>query len=373
MIRKLISPSMRFALREAGDWLKEKQNLWRLWNWEIARFPQAGSSLYHILYAGRKSSRGFANTFLKADGEANTGQTGADLPATTVFVCELPVPGALCVPTQLRAIVPLGRPIDEILERYDKTLRQNLRKWRTRYRLQQALTDEEIERADLEMIRPFARARHGNAAIQLSPGLVRQYAWKFGRLDLVLLGEEVVGCQLGRAYTREGKRYWLIVRFGSPEAVFTDPKRLREINSIGNHLELEWAIENGFDYFDMGMSLARPKDGILQHKRRRGGELDLNAYHHYFYVRLPKAGSARFLWNAPLFAVESRHLTLHLGLPDGPSDEEVAGHYRETGFGGLFKIYLHCARPAGQQLLETLNSYYAHQKSPPIIKCISSS
>ena len=372
MIRTLISPSMRLALRDTRDWLREKFKLWQLWNWEIARFPQQGSGRYNILYVGRKSSREFANTFLKADDGLNSGQIEVDLPAKTVFVCELPVPGALCVPTQLRAIVPLGRPIHEILARYDKSLRQNLHKWSTRYRLQQALTDAEIERADRDMIRPFARARHGNAALQLSPGLVRQYARKFGRLDLVLSGEEVVGCQLGRTYTRHGKRYWLIVRFGSPEAVFTDPKRLREINSIGNHLELEWAIENGFDYFDMGMSLARPKDGILQHKRRRGGELDLNAYHHYFYVRLPKAGSAMFLWNTPLFSVENRQLTLHLGLPNGPSDEDFGIHYREMGFGGLLKIYLHYDRQPSQQLLETLNSYFTHQKPPPIVLCLPS-
>jgi len=77
------------------------------------------------------------------------------------------------------------------------------------------------------------------------------------------------------------------------------------------------------------------------------------------------------LWDAPLFAVEHRSLTLHLGLPEGPSDEEVANRYREMGFGGLSKVYLHCARQAGESLLDTLRSRYTHQKIPPVVVCVS--
>ena len=83
-------------------------------------------------------------------------------------------------------------------------------------------------------------------------------------------------------------------------------------------------------------------------------------------------GAAQFLWDSPLFAIERRKLTLHLGLPDGLSDDEISKRYREMGFAGLFKVYLHCAKRPGERLLETLRGYYAHQKSPPIVETIPS-
>ena len=89
-------------------------------------------------------------------------------------------------------------------------------------------------------------------------------------------------------------------------------------------MALEWAIENGFDYYDIGTCLARPDDGLLEWKRRRGGDVDTLGNNGYLFVRLPKVGIAQFLWETPLFAVEGKELTLHLGLPDGPSDEEIA-------------------------------------------------
>ena len=79
---------------------------------------------------------------------------------------------------------------------------------------------------------------------------------------------------------------------------------------------------------------------------------------------------AQFLWETPLFAVEGKKLTLHLGFPDGQSDEEVAERYREMGFGGLSKVYLHCAKAPPEQLLETLRARYGHLKVPPVMESI---
>jgi hypothetical protein len=307
---------------------------------------------------------------LGLDGDVNASRIGADLSLQAAYVSEMPIPGALRVPSYLSVIVPLGMPIEEITAGTGYELRRVLRKHRARYRTQQVLDDAEIDHADQEMLRPYASARHGTAAAQIGPDLVRRMAQKFGRLDLVLSGDEVVACQLGCAFTRAGKRYWSLIRCGYPEAVFSDSRRLHETNSINFYLALERALENGFDYFDMGGSLGRPEDGLLQWKKRWGGAVDTMGNHGYFHVRLPRVDVAQFLWDAPLFAVERHHLTLHLGLPDGPSDEEVAIRYRQMGFGGLFKIYLHCARPPGERLLETLRRLYTHQKSPPIVESI---
>ncbi|PPA00428.1 hypothetical protein C4E44_29915, partial [Pseudomonas sp. MWU12-2312b] len=231
---------------------------------------------------------------------------------------------------------------------------------------------DEIESADLQMLQPYAKARHGAAASQIETHEVRRVAKNAGRLDLVLLEDEVVACHLGCVITRAGKRYWSTIRFGYPETVYSDAKKLREINSITTFMALEWALENGFDYYDIGTCLARPDDGLLEWKRRRGGDVDTLGNYGYMFVRLPKTGAAQFLWETPLFAVEGKKLTLHLGLPDGPSDDEIASRYREMGFGGLSKIYLHCARKPQESVLETLRGRYSHLKTAPIMECVIS-
>ncbi|MBV7515017.1 hypothetical protein [Pseudomonas sp. PDM25] len=371
-VRKLISPSMRFELRKAVAWLRDILGRACFWRWEIVRFRLREDSLHDILYVGRKTQREFVKVLLGAKSQAVDSQLKLDTSDRTVWVSEMPTVGALYVPQYLSAVVPLSKSIDEITARYNAELRRNLRKNRLRYRMKRALNDDEIESADREMLRPYAKARHGTAASQIETHEVQRVAKVAGRLDLVLLEDEIVACHLGCVVTRAGKRYWSTVRFGYPDAVFSDTKKLREVNSITTFMALEWAIENGFDYYDIGTCLARPDDGLLEWKRRRGGDVDTLGNYGYLFVRLPKVGAAQFLWETPLFAVEGKQLTLHLGLPDGPSDEEVANRYREMGFGGLFKIYLHCSRTPGETLLGTLRSRYAHLKSPPVLESIVS-
>jgi hypothetical protein len=363
---------MRFELREASAWLREQLGRACLWNWEITRLPRQGDNPYDILYVGRKKRRHFAQILLAIKSAVDVAPLWTKRSSRTVLCSEMPVPGALCVPIVLRNILALDRPIEEIMARYEKKLRQTARKFREGYRLQQALSDAEIERADREMLQPFARARHGNSAMQIPSGKVRSLAQKYGRLDLVLSGDELVGCTIGYETIRAGKRYWCFERFGCPETVFSDQKRLSETTSIIYMLVIAWAIDNGFDYCDFTDDFARPDNELLQYKRRRGTALDTIGLQGSgcFHVRLPGMGAAQFLWNAPLFAVERHHLTLHLGLPDERSDEEAANRYRLMGFDGLFRIYLHCARLPDEQLVETLRSLYAHQKSPPNVEII---
>jgi len=372
LIRKLISPSQRFELRKVSAWLRDMLGRACFWRWEIARFKLREDSTFDILYVGRKAQREFAKVLLGAQPQVADSQLKVQKSERTVLVSEVPTPGALYVPHYLSAVVPLSRSLDEITARYNTELRRNLRKNRLRYRLKQALNDDEIESADREMLQPYAKARHGSAASQIATQEVHRVAKVAGRLDLVLLEDQVVACHLGCVITRAGKRYWSTVRFGYPDSVFTDTKKLREVNSITTFMALEWAIENGFDYYDIGTCLARPDDGLLEWKRRRGGDVDTLNNHGYLFVRLPKVGAAQFLWETPLFAVEGKHLTLHLGLPDGPSDEEVANRYREMGFGGLYKIYIHYAKLPGEELLETLRGRYSHLKSPPVLECVQS-
>jgi hypothetical protein len=368
---------MRYEIRNASARLRVILDRACLWRWEIARFRLQQEGPHEFLYVGRKSQREMAKLLIggKAPGNGPVSD-GAPQPAESdhvVMVSEVPTTGALNVPVYLSAVVPLGRSLEDITARYDSELRRNIRKNRPLYRVRQALLDEEIEWADREMLRPYAEARQGIHAAQLSTQEVFRIARTAGRLDLILLGDEVVACHLGCVITRGGKRYWSTMRFGYTEAIFSDAKKLREVNSITTFMALEWAIEHGFDYYDIGLCVARPDDGLLKWKRRRGGDIDSLSNHDYLFVRLPKAGTARFLWDTPLFAFEGKELTLHLGLPDGPSAEEIDTRYREMVFGGLDKIYLYCAENSGEQFLETLRSRYANVQATPVLERIASS
>ncbi|WP_207878380.1 hypothetical protein [Pseudomonas sp. 32_A] len=375
-IRKLITPSMRFEIRKLLIWTQDIMGRACLWRWEIARFRLQKSNDYEVLYVGRKSRREMARLLIGGKPEVDTqpgdGPQQSGAASHRLLISEMPSAGALYVPHYLSAIIPLGRPLEEIIARYDGELRRSIRKCRPLYRMQQVLTDGAIGKADREMLQPYAQARHGLYAKQFDSQEVVRIAQTVGRLDLIMKGDEVVACHFGCVITRAGKRYWSTLRFGYPEAVFSDPKRLREVNSITTFMALEWAIEQGFDYYDIGQCLARPDDGLLKWKRRRGGDVDTLGNQAYMFVRLPKAGIAKFLWEFPLFAVEDSKLTLHLGLPDGPSDQEVVDRYREMVFGGLFKIYIYCAKAPGELLLENLRDRYAHFQSPPILERVAS-
>lgn len=374
--RKFISPSMRYELRNVSNVIRDMLGRACFWRWEVARFRLQQESPYEILYIGRKQQREMAKLLIGGKGQQQAQGPESSAAATTanrVVVSELPTLGALSVPHYLSAVVPLGRSLDDITARYDSELRRSIRKNRPLYEMRQTLADDDIAMADRDLLRPYATARQGIHAAQFPTEEVFRLAKGVGRLDLITLNGEVVACHLGCEITRAGKRYWSTLRFGYCEAVFSDAKKLREVNSITTFMALEWALANGFDYYDIGLCLARPDDGLLKWKRRRGGDVDSLGNHAYMFIRLPRTGVAQFLWDTPLFAVEGNKLTLHLGIPDGSSDEELASRYHEMVFGGLHKIYLYGARSSGEQFLENLRERYASVKSPPTMERVLSS
>jgi hypothetical protein len=375
--RKLISPSLRYEIRTVSSMLRDILGRACFWRWEIARFRLQQASPYEILYIGRKQQREMAKLLIGGKAPRDAGELpDAAAPAAqnhVVVVSEVPTAGALSVPHYLSAVVPLGRSLDDITGRYDSELRRSIRKNRPLYQMRQTVDDDEIAMADRDLLRPYATARQGIHAAQFATEEVFRLAKGVGRLDLITLNGEVVACHLGCEITRGGKRYWSTLRFGYCEAVFSDAKRLREVNSITTFMALEWALEHGYDYYDIGLCLARPDDGLLKWKRRRGGDVDSLGNHAYMFVRLPRRGTAQFLWDTPLFAMEGNKLTLHLGLPEGTSDEEVASRYHEMVFGGLHKIYLYGAKSAGESFLETLRARYATFHTPPQMERVPSS
>jgi hypothetical protein len=373
IIKSLLSASMRFKIRSAVAWLRDQFDRARIWRWECVTLSRHQGSPYDFFYLGRKSRRELALKLLEVGNHISANEAGENSSSEIIYISEAPFFGALQMPSYLHAIVPLGRSLDEITASYGESLRRLIRNKKAQYRIQQTRDITEINRAEQDMLRPYAINRHGEGAAQLTKDEVQRIALKNGRLDLVYSGDQIVACHLGYEFSRNNKRYWATLRFGYPESVFTDPKRLKEINAINSHLELEWAIQNGYDYYDIGGCSGRPEDGLLQWKKRRGGVVDLMGNHAHFYVKLPQKGAAKFLWNSPIFSVKRSKLALHLGLPEGTSDEDFATRYCQIGFGGLSTVYLHCERYPGEDTLRRFNRLFVHQALPsPNIEVIQS-
>jgi hypothetical protein len=368
-IRDLLPPRLTFpvmaAVRRSRVWAGRAL----LWRWRLVRLAPREGSRFDVLFLGRREEAWRAWINLGLPGDVAPGPARPALRAPrTVLVSEAPLPGSLGIPWELHMVVPLGRTLDEIAATYDGELRRRLRKQQSRFRFRRVTEPAEVARINQEMLAPYAVSRHGASAYVMSDDDVLRMARRTGRLDLLLEGEAEVACHLGYEILRAGKRYWVTYLFGYPVGVFSDPRRLRDVNSANTWSALAWSLENGYDFYDMGACHARPDDGLLQWKRRRGGEPDLLRNEGFFHFRLPREDRALFLWESPLFAVEDGGLVLHLGVPAGPSDDEVVARWRELAFGGLAAVRLHWARPEGGSLLDRLREPFARQARPPPVE-----
>ena len=364
-LKNRVSPSLRFEIRQKKGQLKHFLSALCWWNWQNFVFTLSETSPIHIRYKGRPENKPVLMALLGAS-------HATDLPIATasnqIYVTEHPLRDAICVPFALITIVKLGRPIEEIITSYSKSLRRSIAAERPHYRYQTIVEIEQVDAVENNMLMPYAAARHDIGAAQLEPGLVRKFAQQaHGRLDVLLQGDEQVGCHLGNPYTRQGKRYWHVNRLGYPQTVFSDYKRWGEVNSINLHLALEAAITNGYDYCDYGVSLAKPGHGLIEWKRRRRGFLATHDNFKYFYMKLPKTGGAQFLFDTPVFGVEAGKATLHLGIPQGKSDDELLARYHEMGYAGLYKVYLDCVEPPSAQFIDSIRALYADQESQPLV------
>lgn len=365
ILKSCVSPSLRFEIRQKKGQFKNFIASLNWFKWQHFSFPLSETNSTTVHYKGRSENKAILMALLGTDSAASY----PNIPSgPKVYVTEHPMRDAICIPFALITIVKLGRSIEDIVATYAKSLRRSINSERPNYRYQAIDDINKIDAIENSMFKPYATARHDIGAAHLEVGVVRKFAQKaHGRLDLLLRGDEEVGCHLGNPYTRKGKRYWHVNRLGYPSSVFTDYKRWGEVNSINLHLALEVAIENGYDYCDYGVSLAKPGHGLIEWKRRRRGFLATHDNFRYFYMKLPRTGGAQFLWDTPVFGVEGGKPTLHLGIPADKTEEEILARYNEMGYGGLYKVYLDCVTTPSTQLVESIRALYADQDPQPLI------
>ncbi len=333
------------------------------WQWRKSSFLTSETSITGVQFLGKANNKPLLIALLGLSNEHKVQGSGIQ---NKISITDFPMPNALCIPATLTTLVSLNRPIDDILATYSRSLRRSIVGQRTQYRYEAVNDVDKITATETEMLKPYANARHESAHHLDLDTIINLATSEYGRLDLLYLNDETVGCHLGNSYERQGKSYWHVNRFGYPENIYTDYKHWGEVNSMNLHLALEAAIQKGYDYCDYGGSLARPGAGLIEWKRRRKGFL-AEDYGQYFYLKYPKKGAAQFFWDSPLFNIEKHKIVLHLGIPAGKTDEEIMARYHEMGYGGLYKVYLHCTTTLNETLVHSVRDLYVDQEVKPLI------
>lgn len=330
--------SCKYIIRENKALVTDYCNRLKFWRRQIVYFNMHKMP-YTVKYVGKEFHVGTLKAVLGAVNEKDISQPQFQV----LHVSDFPKSGALRIPLSLNMVVPLNRSVDEIVATYAKSLRRAIKKQTTRFSYETVDDAETIRVLSETMLRPYAIARNGEAASQVAPEDAENMALgNYGAMYQLLDLGKPVGCHLGNAFVKAGKRYWHVNRFGYIESVFSDYKYLQEANSANLHLALIKAFEDGYDFCDYGYSLARPGDGLLEWKRRRKGQLMHYRSGNCVYLVPPSNGKHQFFWDNPMFSLEKDKLSLHLGIPSALEDEIVLSHYKEMGYDGLAKVYLHC-------------------------------
>ena len=355
--RRIVPPGVRCGAQRLRARLRARVALGRLWHWELVSLTGAPRP-YRVVYLGLSEQLKTTASLLNLD-RAEVQTVTPKMTPRTAVVSSAPLPRALKVPLNVHMVVPLGAPLEQVLERFDAQLRKRLERQRSRYSTVRVTSGSEVDLLTDTMLRPYARARHGDDATPMDHALVRRLALKVGRLDLLCKDGAPVGCRIGYPHTMgDGTTAWVLWRLGYPHHVFEDRKRLGDFNAMNVYVDLERVLAEGFDHYDMGSCVAQPDNGLLQWKRRRGGTP--TAYHtdEWLSVILPRQGAAQLLWDAPLLAAEDGHLALWLGLPAVRSDDELLERCKGMRFDGLVRVHVCSERPVSQALLDGLAKLY---------------
>lgn len=287
----------------------------------------------------------------------------------SAFISEIPLLGSICIPHNLTSLITLkNQSLEDIVLGFQKRKRKYFNKAASGYLLKIVTDINDVARINQEMLIPYAANRYGKAAYQLPWQDVMDMAFKSGKLHLLIENGLEVACVIGYETVCNNERYWHSFREGFPDFIFSNGASYTEKNMVITYLELQWALSNSFDYYDMGSNSAFVERGVVYYKRTFGAELSVRDNYNYFYLRLPKILAAKFYWEQPLFAVEGKAVVLHLGLPDEMSADEVAERYKLLNYRGLSKVYLHCDSAPSSAHTEAVVNIYSYQKAPPVLK-----
>jgi len=359
-------------LRESLGWLIGLFQRACFWQWHRHVFIDTADHNRHIVYFGRNHKLNRAMQLLGRNDSIKPATETNVPPEESIIIRELPFSGAICAPIVLSTVVSLdqSKSFESAISLINKSRVRYYKKNRDAYLLKQVFDDADIDIASETMLKPYADSRHGDGVSHLTREDIVKIARITGALHFVYLNNELVACKVSKEVKRHGKRYWRSIRAGYPEHVFKDAHRFGEIHNMNIFLAMEWAFNEGYDYFDKSIALARPLNKVLQWKRSYRGLLSLMGNYTYFHIAPPQDQASTFFWHSPLFSKEKHQLTLHIGIPDTTSEVDALEYLSFMGFGGLSVVYLHCDSKPPAKYLAYINTLYKHFELKPEIKIL---
>ena len=357
LVDRVVSADVRATLRAVPNELVIRAPVWRQ-RAVLLEGPEL--TPFDVGFAGYPSQLAQVTDLLRLTGTPVTRNLGLDatLASRTALFCDWPMPGAMRIPVLVRTHVPLKGTVAETVVGLESELRRRMRRLSERSTMVRVTDAEAAVRIHRELMVPFAKSRHVDRADLIAEEeLVRLAREDF--LGVVALDGQIVAAQSGHSYERNGERCWEALRFGYPEAVYSDPRRLSDANTLNTHWSLEHGIRTGHRVLDFGTSVAAPEGGLLQFKRRRGGSLSIFGCPSSVWLHAPEQSSDGFFWRWPLFSVEAHGLVLQFGVPADVTDAEVTARLKAIAFGGLEAVRLHAGRPVGPELLAAAKEIFS--------------
>ncbi len=369
MIKKILGhlpASTRFAMSERQKRLKALLGTCALWNYIACKVDWSRISSAGFWFIGRKAHLDLAGVIF-SQSQSDSNEPIPHSGSGRVIISELPFPGSYCIPHYLSTILKLSNSIESQIKAVDKNKYRIYKNERATFSTRLVTDIDEIKRLQKTMLEPYALERYGSAVAQLTDEEVIKMATQTGAFHLVCEGDAEVACHIGSRYECDGKLHWLSVRAGYPKHVYSDSKAYGRVNAIDVFLEIEWAISQGYDYFDLSISLANPENGVLQWKRKLRGRLSLKENYEYFYIKPPSGSEPEFFWETPLISVKRGQLILHLGWPASQDEDAVLSRYKQMGFDGLAKVNLYTQMQPSDVMLEKLLHLYRYANTKPTI------
>ena len=209
--------------------------------------------------------------------------------------------GFVAIPEWVLFTMDVSRPAEEILERWKKRERENIRKVRKHHYVYEAVCDhEKLHFFYYKMFLPYIRPRFGKLAFLVSFGYMENFMQRGGELLLVKKGDEYVSGILISTATSIPMVAFMGVKDGRKDYV------VKGAISALYYYTIIWAKERGYTKLDFGHCRPILNDGLFLYKKKLGMRIHRSPRkHRTLYISIDRLKPyhpylEQFLINNPL-------------------------------------------------------------------------
>jgi hypothetical protein len=172
----LFPHSLKYEMRRDIHYLIEFLSRFSIWNWQIKEISIESDSYNSFTYVGRRKKKSMAMLLMGVTHNTKKIDKNKSHLKKRLVVSEVPLPVAICVPNFLSTILPIDRPLDQLLENIGNDKLKFYRKYRDNCSVRKVIDDEELDRLNQTMLRPFSTFRYGEWALHYELSKIKKIA-----------------------------------------------------------------------------------------------------------------------------------------------------------------------------------------------------